>query len=298
MNEVFEMNEAYGLFTSKACSCFTPNQKQSEDIYLMLCGLERCRPGYRFDTAQRPGYHLHVILSGKGMLCVEGRKKELHFGQLFLTKPDEETWYQADLEEPWVYCWMTFDGNNARTYVERAGFQEHINWLNCFVAQERFYSVVQKVLSLPEMTLANDLARLGALLEFISLAVESNYKSEQTTRHSREYASDDYVEYALGYIRYNYATATISDVAKNIGIHRSYLTNIFRKKVGISPQEHLMQCRMRESSRLLLETCMPVQEIAKQVGYENPMTFSKIFKNEYGLSPKHYRLQNLKENKP
>ena len=286
------MNEKTGLFIDKACSCFIPKQRQSDDIYLTSCGAEHCRPGYRFATEGRPGYHLHVILSGRGTLCVKGNRQELHFGQLFITKPGEACWYQADESDPWYYCWMSFDGKNAGYYCESAGFRDGVNWQECCVESEKFYACISQILSLPEMTLANDLKRHGALMIFLSLAIESNYRSEQVIRHSSEYASDDYVEYALGYLRYNYANAKISEIARNIGIHRSHLTNIFRSKVGVSPQEYLMQCRMRESERLLIHTAMPVQEISKQVGYDNPLTFSKIFKNEYGVSPRNYRLQN------
>ena len=95
----------------------------------------------------------------------------------------------------------------------------------------------------------------------------------------------------MNYIQNNYAAIRISDVARYIGIHRSYLTNIFKKKIGLSPQEYLLQCKMNKSCEMLLETQLPIQEIARRVGYENPLTYSKIFKNFYGLSPKQYRLR-------
>lgn len=40
---------------------------------------------------------------------------------------------------------------------------------------------------------------------------------------------------------------------------------------------------------------MSIGEIAEKIGYENPLTFSKIFKNVYGVSPKNYRLRVLKQ---
>ena len=87
------------------------------------------------------------------------------------------------------------------------------------------------------------------------------------------------------------ANVKINDVAQQIGINRSYLTSIFRKQVGMSPQEYLMQYRMDKAQDLLVESDISVQEIALRVGYENALTFSKIFKSYYGLSPAHYRQQ-------
>ena len=277
------------LYETSKYQCLESFQKQSDDLFLVLCGVERCLPGYAFHSEYRAGYHLHVILSGKGELRISGRTVPLRIGQMFITKPGDDIWYQADAEDPWTYCWMAYDGNNAQRYTENAGFTEGVNWLNCNVEQERFYVLVKRILEQPDLNLASDLLRLGLLIEFLSLAIESEYNGAHTPRREAEYSTDVYVDYAVSYIHANYATAKISDVAAYIGIHRSYLTNLFKHKMGISPQEYLMLCRMREASRLLSTTNLPVQEISRRVGYDNPLTFSKIFKSYYSASPKHYR---------
>ncbi|MBR3367189.1 MAG: helix-turn-helix domain-containing protein [Lachnospiraceae bacterium] len=277
-------------YATRKYRCLVYPQKLSEDLFLTICGMEDCLPGYRFDTGGRTGWHLHVILSGKGTICVEGREQELHFGQMFVTKPGEETWYRADGEQPWSYCWMTFDGNLARRCAENAGFVQGVNSLDCFVETQKMSALVQKILDRPELGFGNDMFRMGMLAEYLSLAVESRYAAGRNTRRTEEYPTDVYVQYALEFMNNNYAEAKVSDVARYIGIHRSYLTSIFKKKVGISPQEYLMQRRMREGRRLLLETSLPVQDVARRIGYEDPLTFSKIFKNTYGMSPRACRL--------
>ena len=277
------------LYETSKYRCLEFPQKQSDDLFLILCGVEQCLPGYAFHSDHRPGYHLHVILSGKGELRMGGRTTPLHFGQMFVTKPEEDIWYQADQQDPWSYCWMSYGGNNAQRYTESAGFVSGVNWLPCSLEQDRFYDLVKRVLDQPNLNRASDLLRLGLLVEYLALAIESNYRSEKLPRRESEYSTDVYVEYAATYIRENFASAKISDVAAYIGIHRSYLTNIFKEKMGISPQEYLMQCRMKQARALLLETDLAVQEVGLRVGYDNALTFSKIFKAYYNASPKHYR---------
>ena len=65
--------------------------------------------------------------------------------------------------------------------------------------------------------------------------------------------------------------------------------------MDISPQEYLLSYRLEQGSRLLRTTKMSVQEIAESIGYENPLTFSKMFKNAYGVSPKYYRMKVLEK---
>ena len=285
------MGKESGYRETSHYRCLVYHEKQTDDIYLTSCGIEQCLSGYEFHAEQRTGYHMHVILGGKGVLSVNGTSYPLHHGQMFITKPGEQTWYRADDRDPWNYCWMTFDGDNAPHYTESAGFRPSTNWLDCHVELRQFTSLVQQILDRPEMTLSNDLLRLGSLLQFLSLAVESNDRATPSSQREREYSADVYVDYAITYIQSNYANVKISDVARFIGINRSYLTNIFKQKMGKCPQEYLMQCKLERACELLVETNAPIQVISQRIGYENPLTFSKIFKGYYGVSPKNYREQ-------
>ena len=192
---------------------------------------------------------------------------------------------------------MAFDGNIAKESIEKAGFTKNVNSLECNVDQQRFFDLVQSLLNNAELKSSAVYYHTGRLLEFIGLAIESYIESGKKEHKSRDYQTDSYVEYAVNFFRVNYATATVSAVAKNIGIHRSYLTTIFKKKTGVSPQEYLLQCRMRRACILLSSTNNPIQAIAHNVGYDNPFTFSKIFKSYYGISPREYRRQQQSEQK-
>lgn len=280
------------FYETKLYRCLVYHEKQTDDIFLTLCGVERCLPGYEFRCGERTGYHLHVILSGRGILSVNGITHPLHRGQMFVTKPGEQSWYRADEKDPWVYCWMTFDGFKAEKYIESAGLKPGTNWRDCYADPMRYYGIVRNLLDHPEMSLANDLQRLSLLLSFISLAIESETKKQHLSRHDSEVTADTYVDKAMTYIQSNFSNIKIGDVARNIGINRSYLTKIFKQKTGISPQEYLMERKLSYACKLLMETDAQIQDIARRIGYDNLLTFSKIFKGRYGVSPKNYRLQN------
>ena len=64
-----------------------------------------------------------------------------------------------------------------------------------------------------------------------------------------------------------------------------YLT----KKIGISPQEYLLSLKMEKACNLLTNLQLSIGDVARQVGYEDQLTFSKIFKKSKGVSPKLYR---------
>ena len=61
------------------------------------------------------------------------------------------------------------------------------------------------------------------------------------------------------------------------------------KTEGRSPQEFLISYRMTKAAELLKLTTLSVGDIGCAVGYENPLHFSRAFKNVYGVSPREWR---------
>ena len=266
---------------------------QTEDLYLMLCGIEQCTADKESQSRIRDGYHLHVIMSGEGVFEANGATQVLHAGQMFLVKPGEKISYWPVPEQPWAYCWMSFNGALAGEYVRDAGFLENTSALDCHVETNRFYHLCDKTLNHPLLNRAAALQRLGLLLEFISLAIESHEQAvRQINRHEirSSYRKSEYVRFAVDYMENNYASMSIAEVSDYLGIDRSYFSSIFRQIQGISPNEFLLRIRMSKSVRLLQNPMLPIRDIAHQVGYEDALTFSKAFKRYFGVSPKGYRM--------
>ncbi|MBQ9617243.1 MAG: AraC family transcriptional regulator [Oscillibacter sp.] len=269
--------------------CLEYDRDRDGELFLISCGTERCDSGVRYGPDLRYGYHLHMVLSGKGVLRAGGRVFSPRFGQFFLLKDRETAEYVADADDPWAYCWVTYNGTEAKRLSEEIGFTEGVYCLESDAEPKAFYEMVLRMYEKPEMNYTADLYRRGVLLEFLSLAMESANGKTSKHLHRPDSPAKVYVDRAVQFIQYNYATIRVSDIVDYIGFTRSYFTNMFRKWTGQSPQEYLMQYRLKMACRQLTETTLPVQTIAAQVGYENQMTFSKVFKSAYGISPTEYR---------
>lgn len=63
----------------------------------------------------------------------------------------------------------------------------------------------------------------------------------------------------------------------------------FKKAVGMSPLQYLIDLRLRESLTLLRTPGMTLANVASQVGFRDPFHFSRAFKQKMGESPSQYR---------
>lgn len=98
---------------------------------------------------------------------------------------------------------------------------------------------------------------------------------------------------AMNYIEQNFQNdISVEDIAKVCRLNRSYFGKIFKDAVGKSPQEFLLNYRMIKATELLKLTSLSVADIGNAVGYQNPLHFSRAFKNVYGVSPRTWRNQN------
>ena len=81
---------------------------------------------------------------------------------------------------------------------------------------------------------------------------------------------------------------TLAELAKEVGLSRSTFAAAFRTYVGVPPASYLTEARMKRATQLLAAGSIALHEIARRVGYRLESSFSRAFKQYYGLSPKNF----------
>jgi AraC-like DNA-binding protein len=92
------------------------------------------------------------------------------------------------------------------------------------------------------------------------------------------------------FIRTNYhRQISLCDVAKSLGRSPSYLTDLVRRETGQTVLNWIIQYRLREARRLLVQTDHPIQKIAEAIGYLDTGHFIRQFNREMGKTPQAWR---------
>lgn len=97
-------------------------------------------------------------------------------------------------------------------------------------------------------------------------------------------------EQIIEIIRNEYDTdITLEACASRLHYNTFYLSSVFKKETQMSFSDYLAQYRLNMSKRWLIETDMPIKEIAEKLTYNNPQNFIRSFRKMEGMTPGQYR---------
>ena len=99
-----------------------------------------------------------------------------------------------------------------------------------------------------------------------------------------------YCDQAIAYIRSHLTDkVTVEQLAAFVGLSRSQLFRAFKEVYGKSPREMLAIVRTEQAQYMLLNTSLPLEQVALSCGYANESHFCVSFKRESGISPMEFR---------
>lgn len=107
------------------------------------------------------------------------------------------------------------------------------------------------------------------------------------------------LHYIREYITTNMSsTLTVESVAESVHLNRNYLTRLFKKYLGVTTNQYIINLKLEVASLLLLRTDMPIKAVAAESFFTNPHIFMRRFKAVKGMSPSKYRqkFQNINKN--
>ncbi len=265
------------------------------DLGLYQFGWEQCKPAHSFGPAARNHYLFHYIISGTGtFISTDEHGKTNTFSiksmQGFMIFPNQITTYIADKELPWEYVWIEFDGLRVKSILESAGITIK-NPIYRAKSKNLRNDMMNEMMYITKNSHSSPIHLIGHLYLFLDYLTRSS--ATMAFSNSGSSLRDFYIHEALVFIEHNFQNdISVEDIANVCGLNRTYFGKIFKKAIGKSPQEFLLNYRMLKATELLRLTKLSISDISNAVGYANPLHFSRAFKNIYNVSPREWRNQN------
>lgn len=95
----------------------------------------------------------------------------------------------------------------------------------------------------------------------------------------------------ISYIQSNFSNTDLclDNIAQNVYLSQNYLSSLFKKKMGKTISQYIVDVRIDHAKALLSNRSYKLYDVAVQVGYKDANYFAKIFKKTLGITPSEYR---------
>ena len=111
-------------------------------------------------------------------------------------------------------------------------------------------------------------------------------------------STDTLINSIISYIHSNYRhNITLATLENEFHFNASYISRIFKSRVGTNYNEYLINVRIEHAKQLLKNTGLSITEISDATGFGNSKYFSRVFKNCTGIQPIAYRNEYKKHEK-
>ena len=227
------------------------------------------------------------VAGGAGEAILEGKKFRLAPGDLVVVNPGTLHEERSDAKVPLRLIFLAIRDFAVPGLPAGCLSQEKYRVLSCGEYQYKMdiylRELLQETSSQIEFYQEISQGLVSALLVLVMRLIRINPEDEaalsQECQKIKEYLDQNFT-----------SPITLDSLSETVYISKHYLSHLFKEQTGISPIKYLTLKRMEKACELLSETELPVSEVSKAVGYENPLYFSQVFKRIYGISPVKYRM--------
>ena len=263
-------------------------------IDLLQIGSSHFQPGTAVNLHTHSGYfELTVITLGRGVISANNSSVPVEQGDIFVSFPYDTHSIEADKSEGMNYMFFAF-----------------------FLKDQALLSDMEKISAIRSMTneriihsdttaslLTSAIAELGkerlhqrtyleALFSQIVIHVIRAFNKQESAVFAPG-RQEELCYQVMDYINTHiYSIGALTEISDLFRYDYTYLSKIFTKTTSQSISEYYRQRRLEVARALIHEGALNLSEIAEKLQYSSIYSFSKAFKNQYGLSPRDYKKKN------
>lgn len=234
----------------------------------------------------RKDYQIIYITLGQGEFFLNGAWQTVHAGQAVLYQPGEAQFYTYPAAASLHCKWIHFSGSEAGNILEKSDLLRLAPLINIGESREIIALFDAIIMESRQMLPCREPLSQALLFELIARIG----RRAAIYRDEGAYQARQKIMQAVAYMHAHYAQQqSLEDYAARCGMSKYHFSHLFRACTGQSPYAYLSSLRIDQAKMLLEGTNLPIGEIARECGYDNPLYFSRAFSSHVGCAPLHYR---------
>ena len=248
------------------------NRKSESALYINNCGIfsdveeniSVSRPRGRED------YHLIFVARGE----VKSNLGTAKSGDAIYYPAHAVQRYTYQALEGSLYYWIHFSGTDAATLAEGC---DGSSILNCTAYATRIAELFAYVTNATAKDLPHEERYAQGLLRSIFALACAKERCRGAFDAAIELMQD------------LQSTHTTEQLARAVGMSEGHFIRSFKKELGKTPTEYRTDLQIGLAKNLLVGTSLKIKTVSALVGFQDPLYFSRVFKERVGTSPKKYR---------
>ena len=247
-------------------------------FYPRSCGCFDYERGFRREESgwQKPMVHLFWGVKGRGRFETMYGTFDFREGDFFYLLPFD-SWVSESCSSSWIYRWLTFDGESARTFMESYRIPHHpIAAGRC---PERLFDEFEQGLHVRTVFAWRKMVAL--VCDILAHAVECREPEPQ---------AEKIAEIAMERCRLYHSDPAfnVNALAEQLQLSRVTLFRIFRVALGVTPSEYIAELRCGHALELIRGTSLPMREAARS-GFADRTYFFRVIRKRFNASPRELR---------
>lgn len=240
-----------------------------------------------------PFTELFYVVSGKGSFRVEDIKFGVFEDDLVIVNSNVSHTESSKGSNPLEYIVLGIDGLSI-TVDDKSnmGRQELYSKHNYRAYKNEILLFINNIISEVQTKGEHYEAICQNLLEILILNILRRTKTNLVLTSTKNINKE--CAYIKKYIDVHYASnITLDSLASVAYMNKYYLVREFKKYIGKSPIEYLIDKRIDVSKILLETTDHTMEQISEIVGFSSQSYFNQIFKKKLGITPTQYKKSSL-----
>ncbi|MCB9638882.1 MAG: AraC family transcriptional regulator [Myxococcales bacterium] len=230
---------------------------------------------YRAPLRARDESLIAYCVQGKGHLHMGTRDYTFGPGDLVLQPAHVPHICSCDPQLGWEVWWILFGGSSPQQLLSAVGL-----------------NTTSPILSIGKNTeLPSHFAAAYQALE--SGATSSQLDATQhlflflfALRRQQLQHSDEIFQASL---QMNYKMRSLDEVVAASGYSKHHFIRLFKQATGITPWAYVLRLKIDRAKVLLLDPRCSIKKVSEEIGIENALYFSRLFRKHTGMSPTEFR---------
>ena len=228
---------------------------------------------------------LIYCVDGSGELTTGSFSSTIAKGDLLLLPEGVAHSYRACNRRPWSIYWLHFEGLHAGQLFQELDYscERPVTQLGL---SPILTSDLKRLLSLRQSGYQENVFNYAAalvrqILHFLALEIRSS-----NTTHRHNFNLDALHSLMLENL---HGELDLDTLAASVNLSRHHFASKYKKLTGTAPIRHFIHLKMERACYLLDISPASIKEVAGQLGFSDPLYFSRQFRKVMGLSPSDYR---------